>query len=174
MCYKLQNNKTKAVSLIRLSLKRYMTSGSMCRRPPASQAMHSDSLLKDQALAKSKPNCQPGMSLEENTEGKVLLTGDKELKKGKFCGSWELKMGWGVTGGRAEHRGRAEQHSSAHSSQRSSRPGDVQTAPHWCSRTLGCDHQQPGSPPGALRWFCNTVGSQFQALFSYYKENLIL
>lgn len=52
------------------------------RRP-----LHSDILLKDQALVKSKPNCQPGMNLEETEyREKVLLTGDKEKRKGKFCG----------------------------------------------------------------------------------------
>lgn len=134
------------------------------RRP-----LHSDILLKDQALVESKPNCQPGMNLEEREyREKVLLTSDKEKRKGKFCGRWELKTGWEGTGGRAEHRGRTKQPSSAHSSQRISRLGVVQAAPHWCLQDSGlCPPAAKVSTWGLdmiLQHFGGPVPSTFQLL----------
>ena len=67
---------------------------------------------------------------------------------------WELKMDWEGTGGRAETRQRTKQPSSDHSSQRISRPSQVelvgmQAAPRWCFQDSGlCPPAAKGSTWG--------------------------
>lgn len=116
------------------------------RRP-----LHSDILLKDQALVKSKPNCQPGMNLKkENTEKKYCLQVTKKKEKESFVGDESSK--------RAERALEGEQSTEGELSSPAV-PTAHRGSPGWvlcrllhtgASRTVGYVHQQPRSPPGAL------------------------
>lgn len=167
-CYKLQSNETKAVSLIRLSLwsMRHLPqeavlpyrAGVLCILTSSSRTRHWWSPNQTVSLGWTWK--------KENTEKKYCLQVTK--KKEKFCGRWELKTGWEGTGGRAEHRGRTKQPSSAHSSQRISRLGVVQAAPHWCLQDSGlCPPAAKVSTWGLdmiLQHFGGPVPSTFQLL----------
>lgn len=136
---------------------------------PTSQVMYSDTLLKDQALAKSKQNCQPGMNLEENTEGKALLTGDKEQKKGSFVGAESSK--WAERALEGEQSTEGEQSSPAvPTAHRGAPEQGMCSLPHtsWCLQDRGlcppAAKVSTWSPEMILQHCGEPVSSTFQLL----------
>lgn len=167
-CYKLQNNETNAVSLIRLSLRGmwHLAQEAVVHYKPGDGFWYPlQGPGTGQVQTKLPAWDEPGREYR----GKSTTDGWQRIKKRKVL--WELRAQNGLRG-----HWREAEHSPASpqlTEELQTRWCDVQAAPHWCLQDTGCcAHQQPRSPPGALTWFCNTVGGQFQALFSYHKENL--
>lgn len=160
-CYKLKNNARKAPSLERFSLwgMWHLAQEAVLPYKPGDVFWHLPEGPRTW-LAKSKPNCQPGMNLEENTE-KCCWQVTKNREKERFVRAESSK--WAERELEGEQSPEGEPSSPAVPRAHRGAPGQKMfRLPHaGASRAVGCVHQQPRSPPGALRWFCNTVGSQF-------------